>query len=649
MPKKSIEKDGLLPFFCLISVFIPIYLSAWAGDDAFISLRSVRHFLEGYGWRYNIAERVQTFTNPLLTLCMTVAAAITREYYFTLLFLNLAASAAALYLLFFREEKSTGTLIFCCVLPIFSVAFKDFATSGLENSFGYLLSALFFSRFFSEKEFDGGDVFFLSLMTGLTLLNRMDTVLTVFPALAYACLKCRKDDGKRLLYLVPAGLTPFILWECFCLIYYGFPFPNSFYAKLQTGFPFGEYLIRGVRYYEYTFLFDPVTLFGIAAGLTAMFYKPADGRFVAAGTGIVLYLLYILYIGGDFMGGRFFALPFFIAVFLFPYGRINPDPKKTAIILMLPLILTVRNFKTEGVELSCLFKTCKVEKNQIANERYYYKDFAEFFFVKRQWGDFPIPMEFFSKQTGNALVYTTAGIVAFSKPETHIVDIFGLVDPLMTRLPAIHQEGFRIGHVIRPLPGGYPETLRSGKNLIKDKEIADYYEKLKEVVSAPLFSAKRFKTIWELNVRKRTSTDFPFRTEGFFSKDKEEIYKKLGERESFSLIKKIKFSLLKKDLKKYTAFTYFIYPILVELDDLSHASYLTLDVLRSTESCPRLGLYLINSKDGEALPVYHPFSPRMKIPLPEQARTKGFDRILLFLDHCPGGDTFFLKDFDLTD
>ena len=125
-------------------LFILICSAAWIGDDAFITMRSVRHFLEGYGWRYNISERVQTFTNPLLLICMTIAAAVTKEYYFTLLFLNLAATAAALYLFYFRREKSVGSLVFCSVLMILSAAFKDYATSGLENSFGYLLAALSF-------------------------------------------------------------------------------------------------------------------------------------------------------------------------------------------------------------------------------------------------------------------------------------------------------------------------------------------------------------------------------------------------------------------------------------------------------------------------------------------------------------------------
>ena len=38
------------------------------------------------------------------------------------------------------------------------------------------------------------------------------------------------------------GFLPLLCWEMFALLYYGFPFPNTAYAKLSHGLPRGELL-----------------------------------------------------------------------------------------------------------------------------------------------------------------------------------------------------------------------------------------------------------------------------------------------------------------------------------------------------------------------------------------------------------------------
>jgi DNA-binding MarR family transcriptional regulator len=42
--------------------------TAWVADDAFITFRTVHNALDGYGLRWNPAERVQTYTHPLWML-----------------------------------------------------------------------------------------------------------------------------------------------------------------------------------------------------------------------------------------------------------------------------------------------------------------------------------------------------------------------------------------------------------------------------------------------------------------------------------------------------------------------------------------------------------------------------------------------------
>ena len=108
---------------------------------------------------------------------------------------------------------------------------------------------------------------------------------------------------------------PFLLWELFALFYYGFLFPNTYYAKLHAGLPQAWMFNQGILYFINSISWDPITLIVIFTGIIFAFLQPdIKPRLIASG--IVLYLFYILYIGGDFMTGRFFSAVFFASVIL---------------------------------------------------------------------------------------------------------------------------------------------------------------------------------------------------------------------------------------------------------------------------------------------------------------------------------------------
>ena len=49
--------------------------TAWLSDDAYITFRTVDNALNGYGLRWNVADRVQSYTHPLWMFVMTAAQA----------------------------------------------------------------------------------------------------------------------------------------------------------------------------------------------------------------------------------------------------------------------------------------------------------------------------------------------------------------------------------------------------------------------------------------------------------------------------------------------------------------------------------------------------------------------------------------------
>lgn len=83
-----------------------------------------------------------------------------------------------------------------------------------------------------------------------------------------------------------------------------------------------------------------------------------------------------------------------------------------------------------------------------------------------------------------------------------MIDLFALSDPLMSRLPTLDLEVWRIGHFRRDIPEGYLETLETGENQIENPNLAQYYDKLRFVIRGELFSWDRLIEIWNLNTGK---------------------------------------------------------------------------------------------------------------------------------------------------
>lgn len=82
----------------------------------------------------------------------------------------------------------------------------------------------------------------------------------------------------------------------------------------------------------------------------------------------------------------------------------------------------------------------------------------------------------------------------------HLVDQLGLTDPLIARLPAIHDLNWRPGHFRRAIPDGYLKTLRSGKNSHLNPYIKEYYSKLKHITQGDLWDWGRIKAIIQMNL-----------------------------------------------------------------------------------------------------------------------------------------------------
>src|SRR5262249_39971163 len=85
--------------------------------------------------------------------------------------------------------------------------------------------------------------------------------------------------------------------------YYGFPLPNTAYAKLATGIPEAELLRQGLHYLGNELRWDTLTLLVCLAGvIIPPWLRP---RWTPVACGLAAYLLYVVALGRAFRAGRF--------------------------------------------------------------------------------------------------------------------------------------------------------------------------------------------------------------------------------------------------------------------------------------------------------------------------------------------------------
>jgi len=488
----------ILAAACLVGIEMLLF-TAWVGDDAYISFRTVDNFINGYGLRWNVNERVQAYTNPLWMMLHIPFYYVWRKVFFLTLILSFACTLASVAIVVRTFPKSPATTAFCLVVPlIFSRPWVDFAVSGLENPLSYLLFACFGWVFFHAD--DKRRWFWLSIVTALALLNRLDTALIYFPPLVWLAWQERKTLPLRQIML---GFLPLVAWFAFSLFYYGFLWPNTAYAKLDTGIAVIDYWQQGWQYvYDLAVFHKPtcaLLLAGIVLGTWCSRYAGTakNALLFSLTLGIAAYGLYIVAVGGDFMSGRFFSLPVFIAVWMLYAFAPCSMPLAYGIGIVLALCALQLGNKTPYVWHNA----------GIADERLYYldgsligkRDFAWHTHTRVPW--VMVGHTWKNNPSAAPKVLSNVGMQAFfAGPALAGVDRFGLTDPLLARLPVKDPYDWRIGHFPRNIPEGYLHAIETGSTESMDKTLAKYYEKLHFITSGPLWSWERMETIVAFNL-----------------------------------------------------------------------------------------------------------------------------------------------------
>lgn len=489
----------------VLAILLVVLRDSFVCEDAFILFRTVDNWLGGFGLRWNVAERCQSFTSPLWLFAVSAVYGLTGEIFYSVLSLSLLVTGVALVLFSSRVVSGFGwDAIVGLTVLLFSRAFVDFSASGLENPLLHLLLVLFVLSWKAVESAPAtpGRLFPLSLACCLCVLTRMDTVLLLLPAMLLVIIDTARNPNRRRLFgALAMGFLPFVLWEAFSVVYYGFPFPNTFYAKTTHGVPGAEIVAQGFFYLRNALAWDPLTLFailaGIAVGLLPGFRSRRGGALAA---GIIIYLGWVVSVGGDHMAGRFLSAPLLCAVIVLSSSGLGRRP---GLVVLLLAVALGWNARCPTLAADFQAAECVLDQAKIIDERGCSKPEAS---LLARSVEFPFEMHTRAvagreaRAMGrHAVVEGWAGIFGFyAGPEVHVIDVLGLGDPLLSRLPMLPVE-WRIAHFARPVPEGYQEAV-IGQGAIRDPSMARYYERLSVVTRGEIWSGERFREIWRFNV-----------------------------------------------------------------------------------------------------------------------------------------------------
>lgn len=496
--ERKLEARAAIAAASVVLLVLAVLRLGWLSDDAFISFRAASNLVHGHGLVSNVGERVQGFTNPLWTLVVAAALALTPDIYLAAIVLCLVCTLGVGVLLATRPGAGWGAALAPLLLAL-STSYTAFSTSGLENSLAHLLLAAFAVERFRAVPSSRR----VWLLMGLIALNRLDHALLVVPVMAHeAYWAVRTKRHWRLLGDAAWGLAPLILWLAWATFYYGFPFPNTAYAKLNLEVPRGTLLLQGLAYVVDVALRDPLVPLVIGVGAVFAWHERREhGEAVRLLTGAALYLLYVVNIGGDFMSGRFFTAPYLLAVIVVADALSRWGDVPVAAGAGLGLVLSGAVLEPLPADVGT---HCVVPPTGIVDERACYVEhtgIAQNMRVKKyKTHDYYKKGDEFRKANG-PVVNNLVGMGGFAGgPQVYVVDEFALTDPLLARLKFAAGEGWRVGHFRRAPPAGYLDTLKTGENRIADPCARALLDDLRLVTRAPLFTPARFGTIAKLNL-----------------------------------------------------------------------------------------------------------------------------------------------------
>jgi len=448
-PAAPRDNRPVIYFLLAILSIVLIYLCnqvKFIQDDSYISFRFVKNFVEGNGLVFNPGERVEGYTNLLWVLILSIFYAMKFNIESISQYLSMGFGILVLFqtykissLVELKEEHKKGKALGIAgnsylfnfipvVMLVLTGAYNFWAISGMETCMfiSYVLAGIYY--YIKEKN-SGSPNYLFSIFIFLASLTRPEGLYFFGLIMIHKVIISIKNNKAAFVkdifsknnlityavYLVPTAL--FILWR---LSYYGYPFPNTAYAK--TGFS-SAYMAAGWTYFKN--FFEAYMLFGIVFALPLYLLRKKENFFEISLMYLltIAYSVYIIAVGGDVLKQFRFFLPILPLIYIL-FGKFLEDiafrfkNKSTGLALALVVSIAIGlfnyNSQKDAIKKDVETENGLVEKMKLAGS----------WFNKKQ------------SQLGRPLVLaaTTIGAVSYFS-DVVVIDMLGLTDETIAHKP----------------------------------------------------------------------------------------------------------------------------------------------------------------------------------------------------------------------
>jgi len=318
----------------LICVLIYLKLSfnyRFIQDDAFITFRYVKNFLAGIGLVFNHGEFVESYTNFLWVVILSGLGYLGVDFVSVSQILSVSFGAISLSIVYFISANnvfvSTGKSyqkIFA-LFPVYLLAmngsFIYWSVSGMETNLFIMLVLSGINYYLKFKDSTKPNYLFVLFFVPASFTRPegiyLFSLIFVYKLFLLLMNKKRKDRNtfNHLIIEFLLFSIPILLFTLFRFFYYGYIFPNTFYAK--TGFS-DFYLLRGIRYL-WSFADSVVLLPVTVSCLLLLFIFKKNRKDYAVKLFFFIafcYIISIVVIGGDVLPLYRFFLPILPLLFI---------------------------------------------------------------------------------------------------------------------------------------------------------------------------------------------------------------------------------------------------------------------------------------------------------------------------------------------
>ncbi len=316
----------------------------WKSDDAYIAFVYARNWVAGHGLVFNIGERVEGYTCFLWVALCALGELLGADIAQWSTALGIASAVGTIFVTWrlaqdLAPRESRTSAVFAGLLVGTYPGVVWWAPSGMETMlFTFLVTAAIW-----RHVRDGARSVAAPVLLALASLTRPEGWL-LGPLL---CLDALRLDpwkhGRRYTAIYAGIFAPYYAWRCW---YYGYPLPNTFYAKVGHS---QEQVWRGAQY---------VRRF-LGAGGGAVLALPAlvllrsmGRRLMVVYAFLAMYFVYVVVVGGDVFNLYRFLVPIvptlvalcLAGFLLFTADRRHGRPGRTSVAAWVFAILLTANY-----------------------------------------------------------------------------------------------------------------------------------------------------------------------------------------------------------------------------------------------------------------------------------------------------------------